>query len=77
MAFKLEKEKGLHGWFSRNKGKGWINCKTGGPCGRESAKDGGSYPACRPTKSMCNSSMRKKVSSKRINWKKKTGLGKS
>jgi hypothetical protein len=77
MAFDLEKKKGLHGWFSRNKGKGWINCKTGGPCGRESAKSGGSYPACRPTKAMCNSSMRKKVSSEPISWKKKTGLGKS
>jgi len=77
MGFELEKKKGLHGWFSRNKSKGWINCKTGGPCGRESASSGGSYPACRPTKSMCNSSMRKKVSSEPISWKKKTGLGKS
>jgi hypothetical protein len=77
MAFELEKKKGLHGWFSRNNGKGWVNCKTGGPCGRESASSGGSYPACRPTKTMCNSSMRKKVSSKAISWKKKTGLGKS
>jgi hypothetical protein len=50
--FSLEKNKGLHGWFSRNNGKGWINCKTGGPCGRSNANKG-SYPACRPTKSMC------------------------
>jgi hypothetical protein len=77
MGFELEKKKGLHGWFSRNKGKGWINCKTGGPCGRESASSGGSYPACRPTKAMCNSSAKKKTSSERISWKKKTGLGKS
>ena len=36
--FKREKESGLHGWFSRNKGKGWVDCKTGKPCGRKSAK---------------------------------------
>ena len=77
MGFELEKKKGLRGWFSRNNGKGWVNCKTGGPCGRKSASDGGSYPACRPTKSMCNSSAKKKTSSKPISWKKKTGLGKS
>ena len=40
---------GLRKWFSRNKGKGWVNCKTGGPCGRKSKKSGGSYSACRPT----------------------------
>jgi hypothetical protein len=43
--FSLEKEKGLHGWFSRNNGKGWVNCKTGGSCGRKKAGKG-SYPAC-------------------------------
>ena len=45
-----EKKKGLHGWFSRNNGKGWIDCKTGKPCGRKSAKGGSSrpYPSCRP-----------------------------
>ena len=40
---------GFKKWFSRNKGKGWVNCKTGGPCGRKSKKSGGSNPACRPT----------------------------
>lgn len=53
--FKREKEQGLHGWFARNKGKGWVNCRTGGPCGRESADEGGKYPACRPTMAQCKS----------------------
>lgn len=72
----------LHKWFSRKAkdpktGKifhGWVNCKTGGPCGRKSKKKGGSYPACRPTKAACKSikgKMYKKTSSKRVNWKKK------
>ena len=71
----------LHKWFSRKAkdpktGKtfnGWVNCKTGGPCGRKSKKKGGSYPACRPTKSACKGikgKMYKKTSSKRVNWKK-------
>ena len=42
----------LHQWFKRGgtdpktgkKFSGWINCKTGGPCGRKSKKSGGSYP---------------------------------
>jgi hypothetical protein len=67
--FSLEKKKGLHGWFSRNNGKGWINCKTGGPCGRSKAGKG-SYPACRPTKSMCTAKgVRAKKSGKRVSWK--------
>lgn len=63
----------LHKWFSRNKGKGWIDCKTGKPCGRKSAKGGSKrpYPACRPTKAQCTSAARKKTSSKRISWKKR------
>ena len=73
--FSKEKEQGLHGWFARNKGKGWINCRTGGPCGRESADSGGKYPACRPTKAQCKSAgkgpLRKKKSSKSISWTKK------
>ena len=31
------KSDGLRKWFSRNSGKGWIDCKTGKPCGRKSA----------------------------------------
>ena len=70
--FNKEKKQGLHGWFSRNNGKGWIDCKTGKPCGRKSAKGGGKrpYPACRPTKSMCNSAAKKKKGPARISWKK-------
>ena len=66
--FSLEKKKGLHGWFSRNQGKGWVNCKTGGPCGRKDTSKG-SYPACRPTKSMCTAKgVRAKKSGKRVSW---------
>jgi hypothetical protein len=76
-AFDLEKKKGLHGWFSRNHGKGWVNCKRSKPghivpCGRTKGSKGGKgYPACRPTLSMCSGSKAKKKSHKRINWKKK------
>ena len=72
--FSKEKEQGLHGWFARNDGKGWVNCRTGGPCGRDSADSGGKYPACRPTKAQCKSAgkgpLRKKTSSKPISWTK-------
>ena len=44
----------LRKWFGRNKGKGWVNCKTGGPCGRSDRTKGG-YPACRPTMAQCKS----------------------
>ncbi len=69
--FSLEKKKGLHGWFSRNKGKGWVDCKTGKPCGRSGSKDKRKgYPACRPIKSMCNKKgTSRKTSSKRVSWK--------
>jgi hypothetical protein len=68
--FSLEKKKGLHGWFARNNGKGWIDCKTGKPCGRKSASDKGrKYPACRPTKSMCTAKgVRAKKSGKQVRW---------
>ena len=66
----------LRDWFAPHvdkkgkKFKGWINCKTGGPCGRNNTSKG-SYPACRPSKSECNKikgRMYKKKSSKRVNW---------
>ena len=65
-------KEGLRKWFSRNQGKGWIDCKTGKPCGGKSAKGGSKrpYPACRPTKAQCTSASRKKTGSKRISWKK-------
>ena len=72
-AKKKYKKEGLRRWFSRNVGKGWIDCKTGKPCGRKSAKGGSKrpYPACRPTKAQCNSAARKKKGPGRISWKKK------
>jgi hypothetical protein len=77
--FKKEKEQGLHGWFSRNRGKGWIDCKASKkgnliPCGREKAGRGTDrkYPACRPTLGACNSTGKKKKTGKdNISWKKK------
>lgn len=68
--FLLEKKYGLRGWFMRGKGKGWIDCKTGLPCGRQ-AGEKRSYPACRPTKAMCSSAMRKKTGSRKISWVRK------
>lgn len=66
--FKAEREKGLHGWFSRNRGKGWIDCRTGGPCGREKGEKR-KYPACRPTKAMCNKvGPRRKKGRKPVSW---------
>ena len=29
----------LKTWFSQNKGKGWVDCKTGKPCGRKTVKN--------------------------------------
>ena len=42
-------KEGLHKWFSRNKGKGWVDCKTGKPCGRRKGEKRGT-PYCRPSK---------------------------
>jgi hypothetical protein len=74
--FSLEKERGLRGWFDRNNGKGWIDCKKSRKghlvaCGRKKAGRGTErkYPACRPTLSACNKKgTTKKKSSKRISW---------
>lgn len=74
--FELEKERGLKGWFDRNGGKGWIDCKASKkgdlvPCGRKKTGKGAEreYPACRPTLSACNKKGKKrKKSSKRISW---------
>jgi len=70
----------LRKWFSRNSGRGWVDCKASKaagkfvPCGRKntgkSRKTG--YPACRPTMSACTSAgMKRKKSSARVSWKKK------
>jgi hypothetical protein len=74
--FDLEKSRGLRGWFDRNGGKGWIDCKASTkkkkvPCGRTKAGKGSkrAYPACRPNLSACNKKgVRRKKSSKRISW---------
>ncbi len=75
--FDLEKKRGLRGWFDRNHGKGWIDCKKSSkgnlvPCGRKTAGKGAerSYPACRPTLSACTSKgIKSKKSSKSVDWK--------
>jgi hypothetical protein len=74
--FDLEKERGLKGWFDRNNGKGWIDCKKSRKghlvsCGRKTAGKGAKrpYPACRPTLSACNKKgVKRKKSSKPISW---------
>ncbi len=73
MAKRKSSSEGLRKWFGRNKGKGWIDCKTGKPCGRKSAKGGSKrpYPACRPTKAQCTAAAKRKKGPARISWKKK------
>jgi hypothetical protein len=66
--YSKEKESGLHGWFSRQggkgKSKGWVDCntckkdkktgrKTCKSCGRKKDEKRAKYPACRPTPSAC------------------------
>ena len=66
--YSKEKESGLHGWFSRQggkgKSKGWVDCntcrkdkKTGKitckSCGRKEGEKRAKYPSCRPTPSSC------------------------
>ncbi len=31
----MAKKNSLREWFGQNKGKGWVDCKTGKPCGRQ------------------------------------------
>lgn len=73
--FDLERERGLKGWFDRNQGKGWVDCKASRkghlvPCGRSKTGPGAdrSYPACRPTLSACTGTKKKKKSSRPIKW---------
>ena len=70
---KPAKKNSLKTWFGQNGGKGWIDCKTGKPCGRKSATGGSKrkYPACRPTKAKSTSASKKKKGPKRISWGKK------
>lgn len=66
--YSKEKESGLHGWFSRQggkgKSKGWVDCntcrkdkKTGRKkcksCGRKEGEKRAKYPSCRPTPAAC------------------------
>ena len=66
--YSKEKESGLHGWFSRQggkgKSKGWVDCntcrkdkktvkKTCKSCGRQKGEKRSKYPSCRPTPSDC------------------------
>jgi hypothetical protein len=75
--FDLEDKRGLKGWFDRNHGKGWIDCKASRkgklvPCGRKKAGKGADrkYPACRPTLSACNAKGKKrKKDGTNISWK--------
>jgi hypothetical protein len=63
-------EEGLKDWFNRPQG-GWVNCRTGGPCGRKKAGRGArqKYPACRPTMAQCKpGAVKRKKSGKRISW---------
>lgn len=74
--FGLEKERGLRGWFDRNGGKGWVDCRASRkgrivPCGRKKAGRGTDrkYPACRPTLGACNrKGVRRKKGKKRVSW---------
>ena len=70
-----KKKNSLREWFSKNDGKGWVDCKTGKPCGRQKGEKRKSYPACRPTMAQCTSAAKKKKSSKRISWKNKKANG--
>jgi hypothetical protein len=66
--YSKEKDSGLHGWFSRQggkgKSKGWVDCntcrkdkktgkKTCKSCGRKEGEKRAKYPSCRPTPSAC------------------------
>ena len=61
----------LKTWFGQNDGKGWVDCKTGKPCGRKSAKGKSKrkYPACRPTMAQCTKKgTRAKKGPERVKW---------
>jgi hypothetical protein len=76
-------EESLKDWFKLHRDKrtgkefkGWINCRTGGPCSSKSK--GGKYPACRPTHAQCKTiknKLHKKKSSARVQWKESVARG--
>ena len=67
----------LKDWFKTRvdkktgkKFKGWVNCRTGGPCSSKSKHN--KYPVCRPTHAQCKTikhKMHKKKGSSRVQWK--------
>ena len=71
----MAKKNSLREWFGQNDGKGWVDCKTGKPFGRQKGEKRKGYPACRPTMAQCTSDAKKKKSSKRISWKQKKATG--
>lgn len=87
--FKKEKESGLHGWFSRQggkgKSKGWVDCntcrtdkktgkKTCKTCGRKEGEKRAKYPSCRPKPSDCGSSGKGKEWGKKSSKKENLSL---
>lgn len=76
-------EESLKDWFKPHRDKrtgkefkGWINCRTGGPCSSKSK--GGKYPACRSTHAQCKTiknKLHKKKSSARVQWKESVARG--
>jgi hypothetical protein len=71
----VAKKNSLREWFGQNQGKGWVDCKTGKPCGRQKGEKRKGYPACRPTMSQCTSAAKKKKGPGRIDWDKKSTGG--
>jgi hypothetical protein len=78
-------EESLKDWFKPHrdkrtgkKFKGWVNCRTGGPCSSKSK--GGKYPVCRPTHAQCKpikGKMHKKKGPARVQWKEAVARGKT
>jgi len=73
----LRIDESLRDWFKPHtdkrtgkRFKGWVNCRTGGPCSSKSK--GGKYPVCRPTHAQCKPikhKMHKKKGHARVQWK--------
>lgn len=76
-------EESLKDWFKPHrdkrtgkKFKGWVNCRTGGPCSSKSK--GGKYPVCRPTHAQCKTikgKLHKKKGPARVQWNEATARG--
>ena len=74
----MAKKETLRDWFSKNDGTGWVDCKTGKPCGRKEGEKRG-VPYCRPSKRVSSktpktsSEMSRSEKSKKIREKKSLG----